>query len=258
MPGKFFWKILKNIKPFLFSYPFIDKELEGSKKKKFLEEKSMIIFGGMGFQLLLVAVIWIVVALALCGGVLFVMMKAIQLAKISLSLFIALILHRSNPLLAQGGFGDYLVWAAICLGVCFLICLLPRCNLAIRFVCTICVSFVITGMALHLAVEVIPAFGRLYDAHPILLEVIVRVACLCMSVVGLVSQMEALEFGIVLTNPILVNIERALASALYGISFCILCGPTDDMWNYTHLTALIVFLAAFAGTFAADFFLLKE
>ncbi len=143
---------------------------------------------------------------------------AFVFSKAAISLVLAFILHSVNPL-QENQLISYGIWAAICLAVCFIICILPRTNCALDFFCRILVtwffvkSFTTAGLGL---------FGiHLQGISRIIVEVGSQLVVTILSGGVLMNTLQKTNLN-KFSNGLVVLLDRIISSAVYGLALSVL------------------------------------
>lgn len=186
----------------------------------------------------------------LCAATLFMMTYAVIYAKIAFALFFAWVINNTYPILENGGFLSYLIWAVIFVGGILLLSLIPRLNCAFTFGCTAFISNICVYIVAAVITGIISLFSDNAFEIPFVVEVILRVICAVITLGILWGG----SCGIGVNrfhNPIIINIERLAASFVYGIgTFAMLMNMLTENSN-----ELLILFGAMAVTFVLDIFL---
>ena len=97
----------------------------------------------IGTWVLVSIVLWFVVAALITFGFYFIATRAVLFGRATFSLCIAIVLNQEHILVPGGGFLNFVAWAMIVFGCVYLLCLLPRVDIALHFSCTFVVSLVV-------------------------------------------------------------------------------------------------------------------
>lgn len=189
-----------------------------------------------------------------CMIVFLVITFAIHYAKIACALFFALVLNTSTPILNGGGFVSYLIWAAILMGIVFVLGLVPRLNCAFLFSCTLFISYLCIEIVTNVLFGIISLFSHTSFQFPLAVEIINKVLCTVITYGILASSSCGIGKNI-FQNPIIINIERLAASVIY--SFAIFFVISNVIADAPDIVDLIIFFGTIAITFFLDLFLTK-
>lgn len=143
---------------------------------------------------------------------------AFVFSKVTISLIVAFILHSVNPM-QENQLISYGIWAAICLAVCFIICILPRTNCALDFFCRILVTwffvkaFTTAGLSL---------FGiHLQGIGKIIVEVGTQLVVTILSGGVLLNTLSTANLN-KFSNGFVILIDRIVSSLVYGLALSVL------------------------------------
>ncbi len=139
---------------------------------------------------------------------------SILLSKLTVSLFVAMILHAELPI-GSSGFLSYIIWAAISIAGFFLLCKLPRFDCAFEFFSKAMVALVVGMLVASFAMEQLKLESN--AMWELITEIALKLTVLAASVFFTWQRFLELDFG-KFSNVILVNIDRVMASILYGFS----------------------------------------
>lgn len=202
----------------------------------------------------LIFVFSVLVCLALIAGILYVsglvICSAVAFSKVTFSLAVAAILNTNNPILEGGGFWSFVVWAAIVFAAVFLLCRMPRVNCGFTFFCYAIVASLVGWVVVGLACTMFSALAP----HETVALVIVRIGSLVLAA----GQMFAAHedgpkelFG----NRFLINVERAIASLMYGFGVWFVFFTNVKQ---SGLVSLLIWFGFAAIAFAIDWFFNKD
>jgi len=139
---------------------------------------------------------------------------SILLSKLTVSLFVAMILHAELPI-GSSGFLSYIIWAAISIAGFFLLCKLPRFDCAFEFFSKAMVALVVGMLLASFAMEQLKLEEN--AAWELITEIALKLTVLAASIFFTWQKFLEVYFGKI-SNVILVNIDRVMASILYGFS----------------------------------------
>lgn len=208
---------------------------------------------------IIITAIVICIEYYICKFILWMIGSAITLSKITFSLFVALVCNSRCEIVQGGGFPSYAAWAAIMLGICFLLCLSPRINCAFRFFCTSAVSYLLVEMTLAcFGTIIMTCLGKEYQLT-LFSEIVVKLVCLGFSGKALKETIQESDTMVLFQNTVFQNVERALASILYGFAcWIILALNINGLWSIPGWLEWGILLGSGALTFAADYFFLER
>jgi hypothetical protein len=200
--------------------------------------------------MLVVVTITLCITVLVCLLIALAIKKAVELSKITFALFIALVLNNSNPILEGRGFISYLIWAAILIGGLFLLCMIPRLNCALEFFCSTVVSYFFSEMVLNVCLSIWYAIlGKTYE-QLLIVEILVKVICIGISCRALFSAIALTPLNL-FENPILVNLERVVASVIYGLAIFIVI--VSGTYTFPAVVEYIILAVAIVTSFLIDF-----
>ena len=143
---------------------------------------------------------------------------AFVFSKVTISLVVAFILHSVSPM-QENQLISYGIWAAICLAVCFIICILPRTNCALDFFCRILVTwffvkaFTTAGLGL---------FGiHLQGVSRIIVEVGSQLVVTVLSGSVLLKTLRTTNLN-KFSNGFVILIDRIVSALVYGLALTVL------------------------------------
>lgn len=143
---------------------------------------------------------------------------AFVFSKVAISLIVAFMFHSVNPI-QENQLISYGIWAAICLAVCFIICILPRTNCALDFFCRILVTwFFVKAFA--------TAGLGLFGIHPqgvgrIIVEVGSQLVVTVLSGSVLLKTLRTTNLN-KFSNGLVILLDRIISAAVYGLALSVL------------------------------------
>ncbi len=207
----------------------------------------------MGIKLLFYL---IVLAFAVIVGGLVVLFTtgAVAFSKITMALLAASTIQPFE-LVTNNSFLNFVAWACVYIALVYLLSALPRMSLAIQFFSTVFITQIVVSIAVSMIFALIysAANGENFQLT-LLYEIIIRLVSLGAAVVGVAVQEKKLSTDET-ANPILRNIERAVASLLYGAGVTFLFVTFNQNWTVPALVYWLVFIVAVVGSFAGDILL---
>lgn len=222
----------------------------------------MIIEVVVGIVLLIIA--YAIIA-AICVGIgalsLAMATGAVVFSRAVFSLLIAIGLSATYPFFADNDILNCVSWMVIIFGVVMLLSLLPRVNNALKFFCTVFISYIAVEILGVMLIGLIYALmGRSFEItlpH----EIAIKVISTAVSVVALVKEIKKGpgKFSLRSTNIVLVNIQRVLASVIYGVAAIIIFAlSTNNLWEFSAVVNWSIFGGTAVVTFLADVFLMEH
>ena len=177
--------------------------------------------------------------------------KIIHGAKVLLGLLIAFLIN-GNCQLFENGFLSYCAWAAISIGGIYLLCLLPRFNCAFQFLATSIISFFLAYILLSsIFPGVLSWFGHSFE-YPLWIDIVVRIACVAISVYMTYKLFDDLTIDGIFANPIIGMLDRIISSVGYGFGVTVIA--TTSLNNSWSLPAFVSYIVI--GVVAVLYFIL--
>lgn len=196
----------------------------------------MLVFLEYLLVFLIILAITVIVSIAMLR----LIANAIIYAQITVSLFMALASHVNNPLF-NGGLLSFIVWAAIWLGGCFLLCMIPRVSYALCFSCTAMVTWFFGTMVIGMITGL-----DSFDEGRQIYDTVVKIIIVVFSLSIIVPEFKRHGDLNLFSNPILNILERGLAALIYTIGIYMLLSSGS----------LLVFIGIFVAAVVADILLL--
>ena len=200
--------------------------------------------------------IFIVISLAfvVVAAVAILCASAVVFSRVAFSLVAALVVSQGDIMLvASSGFLNYVAWALAIMGIVYALSTLPRVDMALKFLCTILLSVVLAYLVVELFGSIIAGIADTEFTFSTAYEVLVKIICVLFSFVSMIvfkkPHYDAPK------NPIMYNLERGLASLLYGISFTFLCMSLNGNWKLATFPTLLILVVSTAAAFVADIYL---
>ena len=216
--------------------------------------------GPLGFA------VWVLIALILTfafmavvyAAVAYLMVKAVVMARITVSLLAALALCGLFPIFGEDNLWALAVWVPVCLAGCFLLCSLPRCGRAFGVSCTLMVSYAIVHLVVLYAATLMSWVGTVYYANEAITQVVMKVLGIVVAAWISMRQPQR-KARVVLKNKLMINLERVLASLIYGVTcmFLFMSGNSNAI-NSNAVIQIGVGVVVFLGSFVADILLTKK
>lgn len=176
-----------------------------------LAVETLIVFALGLFVMFLIATTYTFV-MSLVSGFAFVFAKA------TVSLVIAFILHSTTPL-NDNALISYGIWAAISLAVCFLICILPRIDCSMDFICRIAVTIFLTKALVDTLSQILGL--ELSQTGDTIVTFATRLAVIILSGKSLLQRLQEKNLR-KFKNIAVVTIDRVISSLIYGIALYLL------------------------------------
>lgn len=203
---------------------------------------------------LIVFIIGIAIMVAICRVALFVLELSVVFSKVSVAMVIAAAFNASVTLVSNG-FMNYIIWVAICIAGCFLLCRLPRIDCALEFFSKALVSYAVGLLLINILLTAILKID-LTLGWQIAVEIGVKLTVLAISAGSLYQRLMEVDITR-FSNVIVVTLERLVASLLYGFA----CG-TIAVGNLPVAVAdwvsTVVLLGAIVLAFVADCVLTRK
>ena len=200
----------------------------------------------------LLVVLLIVIASAVALGVILLTSSAIVFSRVACALLAALIAVQGKlTLVANSGFLNYVAWAAICLGIVYLLSIMPRVDAALKFFCSILMSVVVIEFVVMLMGSIIGAIAKKEFVMTGFFELLIKVVCVLFSVGAVVAQGKKAAYDSP-TNPIVNLLERILSALLYGASATFLCTSLYGNWELSGVVLVLVLVAGTAVAFVGE------
>lgn len=200
--------------------------------------------------------IFIVISLAfmIVAAVAVLCASAVVFSRVAFSLAAALVISQGDIMLvANNGFLNYVAWALVVMGVVYFLSTLPRVDMALKFLCTILLSVVIVEIAIMLLGSIIAAIAKTEFVFSTLYEILVKIVCTLFSLVYMIVGKKPHYDSP--TNPIMYNLERGLASLLYGFAITFLFISVGGNWDLPILVSLLILVISTIAAFIADIYL---
>ena len=197
----------------------------------------------------------IVIAALLGSIVITFARKAVLFSKITFALFAALVANGHSPIIADNGLLSYLIWFAIFIAACLLLCLAPRINFAFLFLCNSVITYVIAIIAISIL------HTHIFDNYELTVpvEVAVKLVCLILSVYALLRQIRSTESIKDTEIRILITIQRIIASLLYAIAVVFLVSVSFyNLYELSLLINILIFVFSFILAYIFDVILFER
>ena len=208
------------------------------------------ILGTAGLMILGAVILFTVI---ICVATILFVNCSIIYSRIAFSLLVAIVVNQSHTI-TDSTFISYLIWAAIVFGIIMALSILPRPSEAIRFFCTIIISILVIDFVILMFGGIISSMmGKDFQITK-LFEIVIKVVCTLMSLGAMITQMEK-NYCNIFTNPILIHIERLLASLIYGVAITFLCMSMNQNWELSNAGYIISLAGGTVVTFLADLLL---
>ncbi len=143
---------------------------------------------------------------------------AVIFSRFAFGLLIGLALSQSNALFGLTGFYNFLAWAAISLSVTFLLCKFPRIGTAVKFLTTFVLAFLAIMICVALIMGIVVSIAGGSFSMNLAYTLTILVISLVMALFSVVKDLANHDDlgNIHLKNPVALNIERLVASVMYG------------------------------------------
>lgn len=176
---------------------------------------------------------------------------AVAFSKITVAMVTALLISAEVTLIDRGMFLNFLAWFAIVMGVCFTICLLPRVNCALIFVCN---CMVMAVLALMLFMAILPSYIENFELTKTWKFVVTGMVLLF----ALLTMLAQVGFAKVKELPyrILRIPDRIIASVIYTIAMLGVYAVIDpytsllqEVWSFVLFAVVGLVVAYLADLF---------
>lgn len=179
----------------------------------------------------------------------------VKCSKVTVALLGSLIISAQVTLVDKGFFLNFLAWFALWIGICYLLCLLPRVNCAILFVCN---TIVMALLAMALFMGILPSFIDDFELTRTWTLVVTGMVL----VFAMLTMLAQVGFAKVkeLSWPVLRIPDRIIASVIYAITSIFVYGAMDSYAAIFHQTVPLILLlvALFAAAYLADRFIFSR
>lgn len=179
-----------------------------------------------------------------CKLLVMLIRQAVIYSKIALSLFIALVVHTSNPFVQVPGIVSYLIWTAIFSASLMVLSFLPRLNCALDFACTLIVSYLLATVVSGTVISTISLIYEFaFDPNALVFKLLLKAICAVITYRSLMAELDKGSLNY-FKNPILKFLERAVAACIYGFAlyFIVVDGLQyeSEVWDYVILAASVM------------------
>lgn len=211
----------------------------------------------MFFGVLLVILIVLVVAALMTFLFIALSGVAVAVSRVTFSLLAGLVLHQSSvTLVPQSGFLNFLAWAIIVLVVVYLLAMLPRVDLALKFFCNMLVSLFTVFLVVSLFGGLISTImGKTFEIS-LLYEIIIKVVCFGFSVYALLTQKRKASYEAT-KNKFLLGVERVFSALMYGTALTFICTSMGNNYSIADGWLIAILAVTTVGAFLLDFKLTK-
>ena len=182
---------------------------------------------------------------------------AVAVSRVTFSLLAALALHQNSvTLVADSGFLNYMAWAIIVLLAVYLLAMLPRVDLAMKFFCNILISVFMVFFVITLFGGVISSIRGEDFALNLGWELLIKVICLGFSVYSLLTQKRKASYEAT-KNGFLLLLERVFAALMYSTALAFLTLSISGSYNVSSGLLIAIWAVATVAAFLADLKLTK-
>lgn len=197
---------------------------------------------------MIMMVLPVVLTLLVASVIITLAQKAVLFSKITFALVGAFLVHEQVPI-GSGGIVGYLIWFAVFLAGCLLLCMLPRINYAFLFLCDSFITYIVSSFAVSTTFSILG-----YEYEPtIATEIAIKIVCLIVSISTLLRQIKSTETIKDTKIKFLIFVQRIIASLLYAIAFFILiCLSMNSVYKFSAAVNIMVFALGFVLTFVLD------
>ena len=177
--------------------------------------------------------------------------SAIIFSRVAFSLAAAFVVSQGSIMLvASSGFLNYIAWTLVIMGIVYGLSTFPRVDMALKFLCTILLSVVLVFLVVTMFGGIIAAIAKKEFVFSTAYEILVKVICTLFA------------FGSMLVhkkphydspdNLLMCNLERGLASLMYGFAVTFLFMSVGGNWNLSGFFAFLILIASTVAAFIAD------
>ena len=215
----------------------------------------------IGFNFMVTMAIWVlligitaaiiasIVATLICGSLLY--------SRLAFSLLGALVVHNKDIYLIQsGGFMNFLAWTAVIFAVLWLLSLLPRVGGAIRAFCTMTTAFLVIYGVVMLVSGILTTLLKNDFAITAVHEIIMKGVVAFFAFGATIPNEE--ELAINFENPVLVTLERLVASLIHGVTILFMFLPMNGNWELSGFATLVVYVLGVLVSFGFGVFAEKN
>lgn len=196
------------------------------------------------FVVLSIAVAIVCVVAMLCAS-------AILFSRVAFSLAVALIMSQGEVMLvASNGFLNFVAWALVVMGIVYFLAMMPRVDMALKFLCTILLSVVIVCVVIQMCGGIIAAIAKTEFKFSSAYEILVKIVCCLFSAVYMVVGKKPSYDSP--SNKLLNILERLLASVIYGVAVTFLTLSFGGNWESSILLTLLTFVVSTVAAYVAD------
>lgn len=209
--------------------------------------------------LAILVVILIILVVAALMTFLFIALSgvAVAVSRVTFSLLAGLVLHQSSvTLVPQSGFLNFLAWAIIVLVVVYLLAMLPRVDLALKFFCNMLVSWFTVLLAFGIFGGLISSMMHKPFEITVVYEIIIKVVCLGFSIYSLLTQKRKASYEAT-KNKFLLGVERVFAALMYGAALTFVCMPINNNYAIGDGWLIAILAVTTIGAFLLDLKLTK-
>lgn len=203
--------------------------------------------GTTGFLIFIV----ISIALVVVYAVAILCASAVIFSRVAFSLAAAFVISQGDIMLvASSGFLNYVAWALVIMGIVYALSTLPRVDMALKFLCTILLSVVLAFLVVSLFGSIIASIAKTEFVFSTAYEILVKIICTLFSFVSMILIKKPHYDSP--KKPIMYNLERGLASLLYGVAITFLFLSLGGNWDLSGILALLVLIVSTAAAFIVD------
>lgn len=209
--------------------------------------------------LAILVVILIILVVAALMTFLFIALSgvAVAVSRVTFSLLAGLVLHQSSvTLVPQSGFLNFLAWAIIVLVVVYLLAMLPRVDLALKFFCNMLVSWFTVLLAFGIFGGLISSMMHKPFEITVVYEIIIKVVCLGFSIYSLLTQKRKASYEAT-KNKFMLLVERVFAALMYGAALTFVCMPINNNYAIGDGWLIAILAVTTIGAFLLDLKLTK-
>ncbi len=180
---------------------------------------------------------------------------AILFSRASLALMTGYFVGTQYVIIADSSFLNFVAWSMIFLGIIYLLALLPRVDISLRFCCTILISvLLITILGMIVGDLLFNLLKKDFEATA-LFEIIIKIICLVLAIGAMFPENKKTIYTTNNRNMLLNLGDRILASLFYGIAVTFLALPLNAKWEMSITGAIVVLVITSSVAFAVDVYL---
>ena len=209
--------------------------------------------------LAILVVILIILVVAALMTFLFIALSgvAVAVSRVTFSLLAGLVLHQGSvTLIPDSGFLNFLAWTIIVLIVVYLLAMLPRVDLSLKFFCNMLVSMFTVLLVFGIFGGLITSMMHKPFEITVGFEIVIKVVCLGFSIYSLLTQKRKASYEAT-KNKFMLLVERVFAALMYGTALTFMCMPINSNYTIGDGWLIAILAATTIGAFLLDLKLTK-